>query len=390
MSTTDAALAPEDMAGLFSGSEAMLSTDAVPAPVVDLPSFFTGTAMFFVLKLTTSVDDVLWLSPFLAMANRDVVYKLHCGVLYTAICILVTMEALLIKVTANYGFEALLQALAPKKEDGSDGTDDDEDDESELYWTASRLLCILASICIAGFALKEWRDWRDEKDSDDDNDDNGCGDGAEEKNKVIASKSSEDDEVPTIQTSQQSYSRRSSNSSDGEYESLVAAVRRCESASDDDEEAQQLNEQDVGIPMKTLPSHVQIRQGSKYESLPPVDSDSSGEGKSELQSESEQTDEKGKVSEETPAKQKHTLRTLLVVAFFGTLDDLALFSAVLMGRTIQYPSLLCGSILAAAFIVLVSWGVSMIKPFEQAIHRIPLWALLFAISIYILLDGLLG
>ena len=101
MSTTDAALAPEDMAGLFSGSEAMLSTDAVPAPVVDLPSFFTGTAMFFVLKLTTSVDDVLWLSPFLAMADGDVVYKLRCAFVYAIICVLVTMEALLIKVAAN-------------------------------------------------------------------------------------------------------------------------------------------------------------------------------------------------------------------------------------------------------------------------------------------------
>lgn len=366
----------------------MLSTtDAVPvpAPAVDLPSFFTGTAMFFVLKLTTSVDDVLWLSPFLAMADGDVVYKLRCAFVYAIICVLVTMEALLIKVAANYGFEALLQALAPRKKDGdSDGDSvDDNDDESELYWTAPRLLCILASICIAGFALKEWRDWRDDRDSDEDEHDNVCSD------KNLACTSSEDDEVPTIQTSQQSYSRRSSNSSDGGYGSL-AAVRQCESASGDDEESQQLHEHGEGIPMKTLPSHVQIRQGSKYERLPSVDADFGGEEKSELENENEQTDEKGKVLQETPAKQKHTLWTLLVVAFFGTLDDLALFSAVLMGRTIQYPSLLCGSILAAAFIVLVSWGVSMIKPFEQAIHRIPLWALLFGISLYILLDGLLG
>ena len=341
--------------------------------------------MFFVLKLTTSVDDVLWLSPFLAMADGDVVYKLHCAFVYAAICVLVTMEALLIKVAANYGFEALLQALAPRKKDGdSDGDSvDDNDDESELYWTAPRLLCILASICIAGFALKEWRDWRDDRDSDEDEHDNVCSD------KNLACTSSEDDEVPTIQTSQQSYSRRSSNSSDGGYGSL-AAVRQCESASGDDEESQQLHEHGEGIPMKTLPSHVQIRQGSKYERLPSVDADFGGEEKSELENENEQTDEKGKVLQETPAKQKHTLWTLLVVAFFGTLDDLALFSAVLMGRTIQYPSLLCGSILAAAFIVLVSWGVSMIKPFEQAIHRIPLWALLFGISLYILLDGLLG
>ena len=363
----------------------MSSTDAAPAPVVDLPTFFAGTAMFFVLKLTTSVDDVLWLSPFLAMADGEVAYKLHCGLLYTSICILVTMEALLIKVAATYGFDALLQVLAPK-EDGSDRIGADEDD-SEAYWTAPRLLCIVASICIAGFALKEWRDWKEEKDSDDNSCSSGGGEG---KNKMIESGSSGDDEVPTIETSQQTDSRRSSNSSEGEYESLVAAARKDDSPLDD-EEAQRLDAQAEGISMNSLSPHVQIRQGSEYESLPSVDTDCNKEKKTEIfYNESEETEEKGKASEERPAKQKHTLWTLLVVAFFGTLDDLALFSAVLMGRSIQYPSLLCGSILAALFIVLVSWGVSMIKPFEQAIHRIPLWALLFGISLYILLDGLLG
>jgi len=34
---------------------------------MDVAGFLTGTAMFFVLKLTTSMDDILWLSPFLAM-----------------------------------------------------------------------------------------------------------------------------------------------------------------------------------------------------------------------------------------------------------------------------------------------------------------------------------
>ena len=137
--------------------------------------------------------------------------------------------------------------------------------------------------------------------------------------------------------------------------------------------------------MNHLPSDVQVRQGSEYESVPSVDTD-----EEDLSNEERKVDIRNESERKEAAAEKHTLGTLLVVAFFGTLDDLALFSAVLMGRSIQYSSLLCGSMLAAAFVVLISWGVSMVTPFKMAIKRIPLWALLLAISLYILLDGLLG
>ena len=324
--------------------------------------------MFFVLKLTTSMDDILWLSPFLAMKDGDTTYRFHCGLIYAAICLLVTMEALIIKVAASYGFEALIHALAPRK-DGHDSSGDNNEDEDEApYWTAPRLLCILASICIASFALKEWKEGRE------DNDDTG------ERKDVVVSRPSEDDEVPTVQTTQLSDSRRSSNSSDRDYKTFARNTVHVQRL--DDEEAQQVHDdrqeghQEEGTSMDHLPSHVQLRQGSEYESLPSLDTD-----------ERDLSNEEGKVDK---AAEKHTLSTLLVVAFFGTLDDLALFSAVLMGRSIQYSSLLCGSMLAAAFVVLISWGVSMVTPFKMAIKRIPLWALLLAISLYILLDGLLG
>ena len=321
--------------------------------------------MFFVLKLTTSMDDILWLSPFLAMKDGDTMYRVHCGLIYAAMCLLVTMEALIIKVAASYGFEALIHALAPRQGGHDSSGDNNEDEDEAPYWTAPRLLCIVASICIASFALKEWKEGRE------DNDDTG------ERKDVVVSRPSEDDEVPTVQTTQLSDSRRSSNSSDRDYKTFARnAVQRL-----DDEEAQQVHEdrheyQEEGTSLNHLPSHVQIQQGSEYESLPSLDTD-----------ERDLSNEGGEVDK---AAEKHTLGTLLVVAFFGTLDDLALFSAVLMGRSIQYSSLVCGSLCAAAFVVLISWGVSMVKPFKMAIQRIPLWALLLAISLYILLDGLLG
>ena len=89
-------------------------------------------------------------------------------------------------------------------------------------------------------------------------------------------------------------------------------------------------------------------------------------------------------------QQKLTLAYLFAVAFFGTLDDLALFSAVLVGKSITYPSLLAGSMAAAGVVVAASWFVALSRPFAHAMEKVPLWALLLAVAAYMFIDSLLS
>jgi len=347
-------------------------------------SLLAGTAVFFVLKLTTSVDDVLWLSPFLAIADDDIRYKLYCGLLYGAICILVTLEALFIDVAASYGLGSLIKAL-----DHGGGGDDDID-QDDRYWTASRLLCVLASIGIAACACKEWKDSREEEgDIDEEKDlanedvrdyemEAGRRTQIEKEIQQLngAGENSDGGEEPTIQTDPLSESRRSSYTSDGEYKSF--AQRGGDPFAEKENcllEQEQQHETQHETHSVRPPHHVRVKRGATYDKL-------GGDSEALHLREAE-----GSRHEKV---EKRTLSSLLVVAFFGTLDDLALFAAVLMGEHIRYISLLCGSLLAAFVIVLTSWCVSLFKPFANAMQRIPLWAILLAIALYILLDGLLG
>lgn len=269
-------------------------------------SFLAGAAVFFVLKLTTSVDDIVWLSPFLALAGAEnegsaaSPSKVQCALVYAAVCLLVTFEALAIDLAAGYGFATLFGALGYGGGGGMGGGDS--------YWNAVRVMYIIASLCIVMFAVREYREGSEEDDgesfdSSTDRRENFFGGNAEE--------------------------------AEGRYGTFS-----------DSEEA-------PGIEGK-LDSHRrdEYRRGKQ--------------------------------------QQKLTLAYLFAVAFFGTLDDLALFSAVLVGKSITYPSLLAGSMAAAGVVVAASWFVALSRPFAHAMEKVPLWALLLAVAAYMFIDSLLS
>ena len=79
---------------------------------------------------------------------------------------------------------------------------------------------------------------------------------------------------------------------------------------------------------------------------------------------------------------------LFVVALCGTLDDMTMFAAVILGKSIMWPALFCGAMLATAIIVFACWQISLYKPFADCIQKIPMWAMLTALSLYILIGGL--
>jgi len=266
-------------------------------------TFLAGVALFFVLKLTTSLDDIIWLSPFLAIAddgndsntNRNTnktdsqckgVTKIQCGLVYMAVCLLVTAEALIINLAAKYGLSALLGA--------------DSDDQ---YWNASRVLCAVASFIIAVFAFREFREWKEDR---------------------------ETNEASTVSVS-------GSEVDDNRYGTFI--------------------EED---PDKM-----------KIESIVEVGKDDISVGK------------------EAGQEKKISLGYLFMITFVGTLDDLALFSSVLIGKEISYSSLLTGSMVAACAILAASWCVARIGPFANAMQHIPVWAILLAVAIYMFITGMI-
>lgn len=96
-------------------------------------------------------------------------------------------------------------------------------------------------------------------------------------------------------------------------------------------------------------------------------------------------DEEAKKNVEEARKSSYRL---FVVAFCGTLDDMIMFAAVILGKSIPWVSVVFGSMIATAIIVFACWQISLYKPFADCIQKVPMWALLTALALYIGIGGL--
>jgi len=256
-------------------------------------AFFSGCAAAFLLKLTTSMDDLIWFSPFLTL-SKTTEGKYKCGAIYLFISMYVTVAAYAIAEGSEYGLDAVLTHFI-------------QDYDGSGYWDSSRILSVIASLFIGSFAVREFIEWREDEDNDfsfcccasgDDDNNIENGTAARSEKDVGASKKFENEETPLI---------------------------------NDSKEGAWLNKDLL------------------------FDKDS---------------------------------RRLFVVAFCGSLDDTAMFSAVLMGKGLMWSELLIGSILASTIVFFLCVYISTFKPFADFVSSMPIWTLFAFLSFYILVQGL--
>ena len=116
--------------------------------MVNIGALIGGTVLGCALKLTTSVDDLIWFSPFLALC-KDNAERVKCCIIYSCVCLIVTFGAVTIAYLADVGFTAILNSA---------GSDND-------YWDSARILSIVAAVAIGAYAAKEYREWIEEEDN---------------------------------------------------------------------------------------------------------------------------------------------------------------------------------------------------------------------------------
>jgi len=256
--------------------------------------FVTGCIAAFILKLTTSMDDLIWFSPFLTL-SKTTAGKYKCGAIYLFISMYVTVAAYAIAQGSEYGLDAILRHFI-------------EDYDGTGYWDSSRILSVIASLFIGSFAVREYIEWREDEDNDfsfccggsgDDDNNIENGETKNSENDVDASKEFDNEETPLVTDS---------------------------------------------------------KEGDWFNKDLLFDKDS---------------------------------RRLFVVAFCGSLDDTAMFSAVLMGKGLLWSELLIGSIVASTIVFFLCVYISSFKPFADFVSAMPIWTLFAFLSCYILLQGLL-
>lgn len=382
-----------------------------------LGHFFTGTAIACVLKLTTSVDDLIWFSPFLALCSSNA-ERLKCSLIYAGVCLIVTFGAIAIAFLANLGFGAVLSAA------GNDGSG---------YWDAARVLSLVASVAIGAFAAKELQDWKAEEgnelpswaqvthvtravlatglaklgmraellptstsdaadDDDDDESSNNNGEGSGSPSAGAGRGSVRhrrgDDGRASGEQGLELLSRSSGEATLTSHEAVAAATLGrfpappAAAAGSAGATATGPRPEAVANPL-----FANVEVGDRKDSKDELMNDSAGSASGG--SEAEELDSDEEEAKRTIAEARKSSARLFVVAFCGTLDDMTMFSAVILGKSIMMFSLVCGSMLATCIILAACWQISLYKPFADCIQKVPMWCLLSALSLYILVGGLL-
>ena len=293
--------------------------------MVPTGAFITSIAAFFTIKVATSIDDLLWLSPFLAISSSDdsrVGEKIQCCIIYVCVSILVTLEALGAAFFAKHGLKTMLHEQLVEKEQN-------QGDSSSSYWKASRVLSILGATFIAGFAWKEY------KDADNNN-----------------------------------------TSADHSLDPTVAPIG--------DEISPLLLRQNEETALISTGAHLQsaVEEGN-YGSLPSIQNNN-GRFFEEQRNDADNQLEIPKPGEENVSSSFFvvalfgTLDTLAVLASILTgLSD------------VEWLSVILGTLLATVVIMLAAWCITLFTPFVNFVQRIPLWTLMALIACYVLLSGLL-
>ena len=378
--------------------------------MVNIGALIGGTVLGCSLKLKTLVDDLIWFSPFLALC-KDNAERVKCCIIYSFVCLIVTFGAVAIAYLADVGFTAILN---------SSGSDND-------YWDSARILSIIAAVAIGAYAAKEYREWIEEEDNKlpsfaeattalkscvakvfnpaasyrpvgEDEDSVGSSSPRREP------KSGSGDSIDAIGLEMEAIGDEEDEEEEGDFSGAAVAVgfgRGPQLMPSDDVDAFNEEAQADG----TLPSPFQEINPNKLEEGSTEDDTNGAEqsrtddgGLVAISEDDVETGEKQACQEELDEDELEIKKNieeasksstrLFVVAFCGTLDDMTMFAAVILGKSIPYVSLVMGSMLATVIIIVACWQISLYKPFAECIQKIPMWALLTALSLYILIGGL--
>ncbi|OEU06737.1 hypothetical protein FRACYDRAFT_253497 [Fragilariopsis cylindrus CCMP1102] len=314
----------------------------------------------FVLKITTSIDDLLWLSPFLSLSTAVISAssnnssrsssgglsrsrsrsKIKYSAVYFCICICVTM--------ISYVFGTSLLSLANKLTSG----EDNDNNDGYHYWNVERILSIFSFLVLLIFARKDYIEWK----------------GGEEENNNNGNGTTATSASASFRISTNSFDDYNNDRNDGRTTYDIEDSNNHENDNNDNEDINN-NAENNATNVNEIRNEIDDDDASKSE-----------------------------------------IRRFIIVCIMGTFDDMIVFSAFVAGSSSSSSSssnststvdtkkttninnfieLFLGTTFAALIIILLAWGCSEIYCFQQFITKIPMWLLMTGIAFYILIMGLL-
>merc|ERR1712232_915666 len=109
------------------------------------------------------------------------------------------------------------------------------------------------------------------------------------------------------------------------------------------------------------------------------------------QNEQEGTPETQDVESEEPTHDSgDSVKRLVVIGILGSLDDMCIQSSLIMAGTFQMWHMLLGVFIGCCIVVAVCWGASSCGFILRFVEKVPLWAIVAAMTLYTFLSVFLG
>jgi len=115
-----------------------------------MSSWITGVASAVTIKLSSSIDDVVWLAPFLT-TNTKLTARLQNGAVYIGVCLLQTIVAIVLAYSGDHIVSMVL------------GHSDDR-------WSTDKILTVGAGAMLGLYSIKLAHEYWEEMQEDDDSD----------------------------------------------------------------------------------------------------------------------------------------------------------------------------------------------------------------------------
>jgi len=280
--------------------------------------FFTGVSSAIVMKLASSIDDVLWLSAFLTPSHSRRERSLNI-IMYGSVCLFQTTLAY---VLSTFGSSVLDEILG--------GSDDER-------MSTDRLLTLISGAALFIYAIVLGLEMYQDR--------FGVDYSAVERNRSFDSSEGSLEEAKMEEGRGRSPVRKE-------------GLRKRSASSD------QLDDSDV-----------EPEEGEVGMTVVPL----------EIEKETEEPATEGVVMDDGIAKKS---RSLIIIAFLGSLDDLTLFVPMLVGKALTILELVIGAMTAVMLIVTFCLFLTQCKRLATVLEQIPLVAIVAVFSVGLLVKGI--
>ena len=291
---------------------------------------FSLIAAAFVVKIGISIDDVLWLTPFISTKTQSIAKRCSFGALYIFVNTLITSGS----IGVSIGARSLFYFLVKSNDD---------------FWDAERILGTASSIILFLFAVYLFYEWYDDKylhtDIDNENEN-------ENGEYETIGESKDNDIVMDINDNRELSQSKAHSESEIETETETLLDY-------DDRKRMQLCKDDINNS-----DNDNNNDNNNNDSEIDDDNDNDSEGKN----------------------SRLTSKRLLFIAIVGSLDQFVVLAVMLLSGSFIWYQIVIGVSFGTILILIMVTVISQIKCIINIVEKIPLWFITLLLSLYTLID----